>query len=79
MQIAKVVDAKGREIFAEVKKVASVLFDPRPGWVLLSAPLDVLPRKRDAFWMHPDDVRFVWVRTINLAPMVELADEIAFR
>ena len=74
MQIAKVVDAKGREIFAEVKKVTSVLFDPRPGWVLLSAPLDVLPRKRDVFWMHPDDVRFAWVRPFNLAPMVESAD-----
>lgn len=62
MFIAKVIDKKGREIFAEVKKIGRVLFDPRPGWVLLSAPLDVAPRKRDVQWMHPSDSTFVWVR-----------------
>lgn len=62
MLIAKIIDKKGREIFAEVKKLGSVLFDQRPGWVLLSAPLDVRPRKRDVFWLHPADVQFVWVR-----------------
>lgn len=74
MHIAKVVDTNGREMFAEVKKVGKALFDARPGWVLLSGPLNVIPRKRDVFWMHPEDVRFVWVRRFRFAPMVELAD-----
>lgn len=76
MQIAKIIDAKGREVFAEVKKIASVLFDPRPGWVLLSAPLDVPPRKRDVFWEHPDDTCFVWVRDFSFA-QVEMADTLS--
>lgn len=62
MKIAKVIDRKGRDMFAEVVKVGRVLFDPRPGWVLLSYPLDVRPRKRDVQWMHPADILFVWVR-----------------
>lgn len=63
MLIAKVLDAKGREVIAEVVKVDVVRFDPRSGWVLLSGPLHVLPRKRDVFWMHPADHTFVWVRS----------------
>lgn len=66
MLIAKIIDAKGREIFGEVRAVGSVRFDPRPGWVLVSAPLDVLPRKRDVQWIHPDDQQFVWVRDFSV-------------
>jgi GH15 family glucan-1,4-alpha-glucosidase len=62
VKIAKVIDKNGREIFAEVVMIGRVLFDSRPGWVLLSSPLDKPARKRDVEWQHPDDVRFVWVR-----------------
>lgn len=62
MEIAKIITDKGREAYAEVVKVGSVRFDPRPGWVLLSGPLDVIPRKRDVEWHHPQDTHFVWVR-----------------
>ena len=74
MEIAKIIDRKGREIFAEVRKVGDVLFDARPGWVLLSGPLDAIARKRDVFWAHPNEVDFVWVRRFNFAQVVELAD-----
>lgn len=61
--VAKILDARRQEIFAEVITFGSnVMFDKRGGWVLLSAPLDILRRKRDVFWLHPDDVRFIWVR-----------------
>lgn len=66
MLIAKVIDRKGRELIAEVKKVGCVLFDPRPGWVLLSSPLDKAERKRDVQWIHPSDSLFVWVREFSL-------------
>lgn len=62
MLIAKVIDRKGLEIFAEVLKAGRVLFDDRDGWVLLSFPLDAPPRRRDIGWMHPADSMFVWVR-----------------
>lgn len=65
MRIAKIIDKKGRELFAEVVKIGRVLFDARPGWVLVSMPIDKPARKRDVEWMHPADVRFVWVRDFN--------------
>lgn len=74
MHIAKIIDTKGRAIFAEVRRIGAVLFDPRPGWILLSGPLDVVARKRDVFWVHPDDTQFVWVRRFNFAQVVEPAD-----
>lgn len=74
MHIAKIIDTKGREIFAEVRRIGTVLFDPRPGWVLLSGPLNAIARKREVFWMHPNDVRFVWIRRFDFAQVVELAD-----
>lgn len=66
MLIAKVMDRKRRVIIAEIKKVGRVLFDPRPGWVLLSAPLHLPVRKREVFWMHPDDSYFEWVRNFSI-------------
>lgn len=65
MKIAKIINKKGRELFAEVVKMGRVLFDARPGWVRVSSPLDVRPRKRDVQCLHPEDVQFVWVRNFN--------------
>jgi hypothetical protein len=67
MLIAKIIDRKGFEIFAEVLKAGQVLFDDRNGWILLSFPLDVPPRRRDICWMHPADYMFVWVRQFCFA------------
>lgn len=72
MLIAKVIDRKRREIIAEVKRVGRVCFDPRPGWVLLSAPLHLPARKRDVFWMHPGDSLFVWVRRFDFPASGEI-------
>ncbi len=65
MLVAKYIDARQCECFAEVIRQGSVTFDQRPGFVLLSAPLEKPARSRDLFWVHPDDTRFVWVRTIG--------------
>lgn len=56
-----------------------MLFDPRDGWVLLSEPLGARPRKRVLQWMHPDDVRFEWVRNFtfsNAAPAGAETDQV---
>lgn len=66
MLIAKIIDRKGRELIAEVRRIGRVLFDPRPGWVLLVGPLDKPERKREAQLRHPDDDLFVWVREFAL-------------
>ena len=62
MLIAKTTEKHGEPHYREVVKVGRVLFDHRDGWVLLSEPLGARPRKRVLQWMHPDDVRFEWVR-----------------
>lgn len=67
MLIAKIIDKKGREILAEVRKIGSVLFDSRPGWVLLSVDPHLPARKREVFWAHPDDTIFVWVRRFDFS------------
>lgn len=64
MLIAKFFDAKGQAVFAEVVKVGPVLFDDRAGWVLLAAPLNVKPHKRNRFWVEPG-FRFEWVRQLS--------------
>lgn len=64
MRIAKVFvsglskDAK----FFEVVKVGSVQFDPRPGWVYVREVDKVCWWKNEAFWLHPADTHFEWVR-----------------
>lgn len=67
MLIAKYIDAKGKESFAEVRKVGRVLFDPRDGWILLSLPLDIPGRKREVEWIHPADTRIEWIRPFRFA------------
>jgi hypothetical protein len=65
--VAKVIDAKRREIFAQVVMVVRVRFDNRDGWVLLAGPLDLPAHRRELSWMHPDDSMFVWVRRFRFA------------
>ena len=65
MLIAKVQISPNRERFAEVARVGEVLFDPRPGWVLLRWPIGARPRQTEWEWLHPDDTNFVWVREFN--------------
>lgn len=65
MRIAKVfVHGEHREAkFLEVVKVADeVKFDPRPGWVFVREVDKASWWKNEVFWLHPDDVRFGWVR-----------------
>ena len=64
MIVAKIQHKTNKVIFAEVMKVGSVMFDPRPGWVLLGQPIGY-PFKKEVFWKHPDDERFIWVREFN--------------
>ena len=45
--------------------VNTVKFDPRPSWVLLAKPIGARPRRQELVWMHPEDSRFVWVRTFH--------------
>ena len=68
MFIAKFTDGKGQVVFAEVVRVGSVRFDPRPGWILLAHPLSVKAHKRNRVWVAPD-FRFEWVRRIKDAPL----------
>lgn len=50
--------------FAQLVKVGRVLFDPRPGWLLLGTPIGA--RKNfDIRWIHPDDHPVEWVRSFN--------------
>jgi len=67
MLVAKLLDHHGAASFWEVKAVADeVRFDPRPGWVLLAAPIGARPRKQtELCWKHQDDVRFEWVRRFD--------------
>lgn len=61
VRVAKVVIGK-REKFVEVLKVSSVKFDPRPDWVFVKE----LDRTfGDVCWMHPDEVRFEWIREFS--------------
>lgn len=63
MLIVKVM-AKGVEpTFYELLKIGSVLFDPRPGWLLLGRTPG--SRKQDVFWLHPDEASVEWVREFN--------------
>lgn len=59
MLIAKTTEKHGEPRYREVLKVGRVLFDPRDGWVLLA---ELEARKGSLQWLHPDDVRFEWVR-----------------
>lgn len=64
MLVLKTTDRHGRDAYWEIKGVADdVRFDPRPGWVLVGQPIGARPRKQTELrWLHPDDVRFEWVR-----------------
>ena len=64
MHVAKMY-VNGKVRFARVVKVASVSFDPRPGWVFTDWPLDKPAHKRDYAWFHPADVKFEWVRDFS--------------
>jgi hypothetical protein len=60
MKVAKFT-VKGKDKFMQVVRVSSVKFDPRPGWVLVR-DMHVQPAFQDVQWVHPDDVKFHWVR-----------------
>lgn len=61
MRIAKIY-VKRKPLFVKVEKVSVVKFDPRPGWVLVSYPLDIVERRRVSAWFHPTDTHFEWIR-----------------
>ena len=65
MLVAKLCSPKpdGEPAFHEVRRVGSVQFDDRAGWVLLASPVG--SRKADLKWVHPDDTRFEWVKSFN--------------
>lgn len=63
--VAKIQRWPGEAEFWEVLSVGAVKFDPRPGWVLLGKPIGARPRRQELVWMHPEDSRFVWVRTFH--------------
>lgn len=63
LRVAKVLRRPDDADFSEVLSVSTVKFDPRPGWVLLAKPIGARPRRQELVWMHPEDSRFVWVRT----------------
>jgi hypothetical protein len=60
--IAKVL-TRGDPHFFEVLKSGTVVFDDRPGWILLG--LNPGSRKQDMKWIHPDDTEIEWVREFN--------------
>jgi len=60
--VAKTMDAKGMETFCEVLRTGAVTFDNRPDWVLIATPIGAAPRKQDLRWVHPTEIRFVWIR-----------------
>lgn len=60
MKIAKIISSK-KELFVEVVKTGSVKFDTRPGWVFVRE-IDKIFRKCEVFWVHPEEVKFVWIR-----------------
>lgn len=71
--VAKTMDAKGAEAFWEVLRTGAVTFDKRPDWVLIASPIGAAPRKQDLRWVHPTEIRFVWVRPFSFACQVVAA------
>lgn len=65
--VAKTMDAKGAEAFWEVLRTGGVGFDNRQDWVLVATPIGAAPRKQDLRWVHPTEIRFVWVRPFTFA------------
>lgn len=60
MRVAKFY-VKGQPKYVEVVKVASVLFDSRPDWVLVQ-DIDKPRHQKELFWIHPTDTKIEWVR-----------------
>lgn len=71
--VAKTIDAKGAETFWEVLRTGNVTFDNRPGWVLVASPIGSSPRKQDLRWVHPTELRFVWIRPFSFASQAVVA------
>ena len=65
MLIAKLTLSPTRTRYAQVVRTGPVQFDARPGWVLMTEPIGAPIRKRDFFWVHPDDTRIEWVRDFS--------------
>lgn len=65
--VAKTMDAKGAEAFWQVLRTGGVGFDHRQDWVLIASPIGAAPRKQDLRWVHPTEIRFVWIRPFSFA------------
>ena len=70
MWIIKLRDAKGRESFHQVVRTGPVMFDPRPGWMLLGTPIGARPRKTELQWIRPSDERIAWDRQFRFADAI---------
>lgn len=62
MLLAKIRNPKGIDMIVEVQRIAPVLFDPRPNWVLISYPVDKLLWQRTIRWIHSDETFIHWIR-----------------
>lgn len=64
MRIIKFTHKNGKDKFMEIVKISSVLFDSRPGWILVRE-IDKIARNNDVMWIHPSENKIDWVRNFG--------------